>query len=134
MKKYVFLAIAMLVSGSVCAATDHYFLRNGNHVHHLKITKSNDEYIVSSDVDFEPNANEEAGSPFCSADISGEGKMVSENEMVMKKHSESEASYCELKIHLSATGAKIEQSKDCDNFVVGICHFASDGKELLKLK
>ncbi|MGZ8947478.1 MAG: hypothetical protein ACXW1W_18890, partial [Methylococcaceae bacterium] len=93
----------------------------------------NDEITVSSDVDFEPNANE-AGSSACSADISGEAKSVSDNEIVLKKHSGSEATYCELKIKLSPTGAKIEQSKDCDNFAAGICHFSSDGKELIKTK
>lgn len=133
MKKMLFLVVAMLVSGSALAATDHYVLRNENHVHHLKITKVNDEITVSSDVDFEPNANE-AGSSACSADISGEAKSVSDNEIVLKKHSGSEATYCELKIKLSPTGAKIEQSKDCDNFAAGICHFSSDGKELIKIK
>ena len=133
MKKKLFLAVAMLVSGSTFAATDHYVLRDGNHVQHLKITKINDELIVSADVDFEPNADEKDAKA-CSADITGEAKSVSENELVMKKHSESEASYCELKIHLGPNGAKVEQSKDCDNFATGICRFSTDGKELVKIK
>jgi hypothetical protein len=134
MKKSLFLAtLALLVSGGAFATTDHYLLRDGKHIHHLKITQLNDETTVSADVDFEPNANE-AGSHECSADISGIAKKAGENEWVLKKHSESEASYCELKIHLTATGATVEQSKDCDNFATGICHFASDGKEMLKFK
>ncbi|GAB6139776.1 hypothetical protein JCM14076_05050 [Methylosoma difficile] len=133
MKNTLLFAVAMLVSGSVFAGTDHYVLREGSHVHHLKISTVGDETHVSSDVDFEPNA-QEGGSAACSADITGKAKVVSENELVLKKHSESEASYCELKIHLTATGATIEQSKDCDNFAAGICHFASDGKELVKFK
>jgi hypothetical protein len=52
----------------------------------------------------------------------------------MKKHSESEASFCELKIQLSPTGAKVEESKDCGTFTVGKCHFSSDSKELVKVK
>ncbi len=48
----------MLVSGGAFAAADHYVLRDGNHVQHLKITKTNDDITVSADVDFEPNANE----------------------------------------------------------------------------
>jgi hypothetical protein len=129
MKKKLFLTIALLVSGNVFAATDHYILRDGNYVRHLKITKINDEYTVSTDVDFESTANDR-----CSAAISGDAKSTGKNELVMKKHSESEASYCELKIQLSPNGAKVEQSKDCDNFNVGKCRFSSDGKELIKIK
>jgi len=133
MKKTLLLTIAMLISGTSVAATDHYILRDGNHVRHLKISKMNDEINVTADVDFEPNANE-AGSSSCSAELKGKAKTVAENELVLKVHSESEASYCELKVHLSTDGAKIDQSPDCDNFVVGICRFSSDGKELLKIK
>jgi hypothetical protein len=132
MKKIIFLSIAMLVSSSVFAGTEHYVLRDGNHVHHLKITELNKEYAVSADIDFEANANEK-DSPACSASISGEAKLV-KDKLILKKHSESEATYCELTIHVSETGAKVEQSKDCDNFVAGICHFSSDDKELVKVK
>lgn len=133
MKKSLFLSIALLISGNAFATTDHYVLRDGNYVRHLKITKINDEYTVSADVDFDSAANE-ADSNRCSSDISGEAKSAGKNELVMKKHSESEASYCELKIQLSPNGAKVEQSKDCDNFAVGNCRFSSDGKELVKIK
>ena len=133
MKKSLFLTAAMLVSGGAFATTDHYVLRDGNHVQHLKITTVNDETTVSADVDFEPNANE-AGSKPCSGEVSGEAKSVGANEWVMKKHSEGEAAYCELKVYLSPNGAKVEQSKDCDNFAAGICRFSSDGKELVKIK
>lgn len=133
MKNIFWVIAAMLVSGSVFAGTDHYLLREGNHVHHLKITTQDDEIHVSSDVDFEPNATEK-GSLACSANIKGQAKRINENELLLKKHSESDASYCELKIILSANGAKIEQSKDCDNFAAGICHFSSDNKELVKIK
>ena len=133
MKKSLFLTAAMLVSGGAFAAADHYVLRDGNHVQHLKITKINDDITVSADVDFEPNANE-AGSKPCSGEVSGEAKSVGANELVMKKHSEGEATFCELKVHLTPNGAKVEQSKDCDNFAAGICHFSTDGKELVKIK
>ena len=133
MKKSLFLTAAMLVSGGAFAAADHYVLRDGNHVQHLKITKINDEITVSADVDFEPNTNE-AGSKACSGEVSGEAKSVAANELLMKKHSESEATSCELKIQLTPNGAKVEQSKDCDNFSPGICHFSTDGKEMVKVK
>jgi hypothetical protein len=133
MKKSLLLAAAMLISGAAFAATDHYVLRDGNNVHHLKITKVNGEITVNADIDFEPNANEVNVKP-CSADISGEAKMEKENVLVLKKHSESEANYCELTVNLTPNGAKVEQSKDCDNFVTGICHFSSNGKELVKVK
>ena len=132
MKKSLFLA-AIMVSSNAFAVTDHYILRDGNHVQHLKITKIDDEIKVSADVDFEPNANEANSKP-CSGEVSGEAKSVSPNELVMKKHSESEATYCELKILLTPNGAKMEQSKDCDNFASGICHFSSGSKELVKIK
>jgi hypothetical protein len=134
MKISLYLAAASLVfSGGAFAATDHYVLRDGNHVHHLKVTKIDDNIFVSADVDFEPNANE-TGSKACSGEVSGEAKSVAANELVFKKHSESEATFCELKIHLTPNGAKIEQSKDCDNFAPGICRFSTDGKELVKIK
>jgi hypothetical protein len=132
MKKILFLTIALLLSGNVFAATDHYVLRDGDYVRHLKITKINNEYTVKSDVDFESTAKEAVG--HCSESISGKAKSTGENELVMKKHAESEASFCELKIKLSPTGAKIEESKDCDNFTVGKCHFSSGDKELLQVK
>jgi len=133
MKKHLFLTTAMLVSGSAFATTDHYLLRDGNHVHHLKITKLNDEIKVSTDVDFEANANEKDAKA-CSAEVSGEAKSTGENQLLMKKHIEGQADYCELKIQLSPNGAKIEQSEHCSNFAAGICHFSSDGKELVKIK
>lgn len=132
MKTSLFI-FALLISGSAFAATDHYVLRDGNHVHHLKVTKLNNEYNVSMDVDFEPNADEKDAKA-CSADISGEAKSSGENKITLKKRSEEEANYCTLDITLSATGAKVEQSKDCDNFLTGICHFTSEGKEIPKVK
>ena len=133
MKKSLIMAAMMLVSGVAFASADHYVLRDGNHVQHLKITKINEEITVSADVDFEPNANE-AGKLPCTGEVSGEAKSVAANELVMKKHSGGEAAVCELKIHLTPNGAKVEQSKDCDNFSPGICHFSTDGKEMVKIK
>ena len=133
MKKSLIMAAMMLVSGVAFASADHYVLRDGNHVQHLKITKINEEITVSADVDFEPNANE-AGKLPCTGEVSGEAKSEAANELVMKKRAESEAAVCELKIHLTPNGAKVEQSKDCDNFTPGICHFSTDSKELVKIK
>lgn len=133
MKKILLLAVGLLLSSAALAQTDHYFLRDGNHVRHLKISKVGDATTVTADVDFEPNASEEGKYP-CASEISGEAKNVSENEIVLKKHAESEASYCELTVKLSATGAQVSQSEGCDNFVTGICRFATEGKELVKMK
>jgi len=133
MKKNLFLALALLTSSSAFAATDHYLLRDGSHVHHLKITTVGKDITVHTDVDFEPNTTE-AGGHACSAQVSGEAKIVAENELVMKKHIEGEAKICTLKIHLSPNGAKVEQSDECSYFATGICHFTSDGKELLKIQ
>lgn len=130
MKKSLFLAIAMLISGNVSAATDHYVLRDGDYVRHLKVTKISDDYSVDTDVDFESAAD----GTHCSENISGKAKSTGENELLLKKHSESAAAFCELKIKLSSTGAKIEESKDCSTFTVNKCHFSSDDKELVKVK
>lgn len=132
MKKTLFLAIA-LMSGSVMAATDHYLLRDGNHVQHLKINTVGNDTNVTVDVDFEPNPDE-AGKHACSALMAGEAKVVAENELVLKKHIEGEARSCSVKVHLTPNGAKLEQSDECTYFAAGICKFASDGKELLKIK
>ncbi|PPD04944.1 MAG: hypothetical protein CTY29_03720 [Methylobacter sp.] len=133
MKKTFIFVSALFFANSAMATTDHYFLRDDHHIHHLKITKLNDNVFVSTDVDFEPNANEADGKP-CSAEIAGEAKTSGENQISLKKHSHSDASYCELTIKLSGEQATIEQSKGCDNFVTGICHFSSDGKALNKIK
>ncbi|WP_262963751.1 hypothetical protein [Methylobacter psychrophilus] len=133
MKKSLFLTAALLVSGSALAATDHYVLRDGNHVQHLKITTLKDDITVSADVNFEPNASEVDAKP-CTGEVSGPATLVSENQLLMKQRSVVEATYCELKVNLTPTGAIVEQSKDCDNFAPGICRFSTDGKELIKVK
>ncbi len=132
MKKALFL-VATLFAGNALSATDHYILREGNHVHHLKINKLADEYKVTADVDFEPNADEK-DKKACSSEIIGTAKSAGENKLTLKKHSEENASYCVLDIQLSPTGAKIGQSDTCKDFVTGICHFTSEGKELVKIK
>jgi hypothetical protein len=132
MKKTLFLAIAMLVSGTAVAATDHYILRDGNHVQHLKITKTGNNTTVTADVDFEPNPGETGHA--CSAEVIGEAKSVAENELVLKKHIDGEARSCSVKIHLAPNAAKLEQSEECNYFAAGICRFSTDGKELIKIK
>ncbi len=133
MKKTLFMAVAMLISGTASAVTDHYVLRDGSHVQHLKITSLDGEITVSADVDFEPSADEQ-GKHACSAEVSGEAKAVSETELLMKKQVTGETRYCMLKIQLTPNGAKVEQSEDCTSFAAGICHFTSEGKELIKIK
>ena len=126
MIKNLFLVMALFVSASAFAATDHYILRDGNHVQHLKITQFGNAITVSADVDFEPNSAE-TGRNACSAQVSGEAKKVSDTELVLKKHIEGEARSCQVKVLLTPDGAKLEQSADCS-------YFTSDGKELLKIK
>lgn len=133
MKKALFMAITLLVSGTALAATDHYVLRDGSHVRHLKVTKVADEITVTADVDYEPTADEK-GKQACSADISGEAKAASATELQVKKQIPGEAHYCSLKVQLSNDGAKIEQSEECNYFAAGNCHFNTDGKELIKVK
>lgn len=133
MKRSLFLAVAMLVSGTAFASTEHYVLRDGSHVHHLKVTKIGEDIAVTTDVNFEPNASEQGNKP-CAAEITDDAKQVAENELVVKKQIPSEARYCTLNIHLSPNGAKIDQSEECGYFAAGICHFESDGKELVKVK
>lgn len=133
MKRNVCLAIALLISGTAQAATDHYFLRDGNHVHHLQITQLNDETTVRADVQFEPNADEKDAKP-CQAEVSGDAKKSADNTLLMKNHIESTTDYCNLTIKLSPTGATVEQSEHCDYYAAGICRFSSNGKELVKIK
>jgi len=133
MKKFLFMGIMALFSANALAVTDHYFLRDGNHVHHLKITKIGEDITVSMDVNFEPNANEEDNKP-CSADISGEAKANGEHQIILKKQPVGEALYCTLTVNLTANGAKVEQSEDCKYFASGICHFDSVDKELIRIK
>ncbi len=66
MKKGLFLAMAMLVSGGAFASTEHYVLRDGNHVHHLKVTKIGEDVSVTADINFEPNGAEQGKA--CSAE------------------------------------------------------------------
>ena len=132
-KRSAFSVLALFVCGSAIASTDHYFLRDGTHVHHLKITRVGEDITVTADVNFEPNAAE-GGREACSAQISGEAKSVSDNVLLLKKQIEGEARYCSLTIQLTPDGAKLEQSPECGYFAAGICHFDSDGKELVRIK
>jgi hypothetical protein len=133
MKKSLFLALAMLIPGAAFAVTDHYVLRDGNHVYHLKIRNLNGEFKVYADVDFEPTSAEQGSRP-CSAEVSGEAKPVGENELVMRAQVENEKRYCLLTIQYTTNGVKVDQSRDCKYFAAGICHFSSEGKELIKVK
>ena len=85
------------------------------------------------DVDFEPTGSE-TDKP-CSTEISGEAKVVSENELHLKKQAQGEAHYCELKILLNGDEAKIEETQDCVRYFTGdFCRFDSEGKVLAKIK
>ena len=133
MKHLIFALVALVASGQAMADTQHYFRRDGNHVHHLKITNVAGEVFVAADVDFDPNADEGA-QKHCSAAISGEAKKTGDNEITFRKHIEGEAKHYVLKVSVSPEGAKVEQSAECSYYVTGICHFDSDGKELTRVK
>ncbi|MCX7110184.1 MAG: hypothetical protein NTX45_08660 [Proteobacteria bacterium] len=133
MKKTMFFALGLLFSTSVLASADHYIRKDGTHIQHLKITKQAGEVKVLLDVDFEPTGTE-TDKP-CSTEISGEAKVVSENELHMKKQAQGEAHYCELKIFLNGDEAKIEETPDCVRYFTGdFCRFDSEGKVLTKIK
>ncbi|MBM3203338.1 hypothetical protein FJZ55_05470 [Candidatus Woesearchaeota archaeon] len=134
MSKFLWAGLAMLVSSSVFAGTEHYVGRDGNHVHHLKISEVGGEINVSVDVDFEPNGPAEEGRKPCSADIAGETKRTGPNTLILKKQAEGEAHYCSLTITTTSEGATVDQSADCKYFVAGICHFDSDGRELKQVR
>lgn len=134
MKKSLLLPLMLLVSSTAFASTEHYVLRGANHVYHLKVTKlAADDIKVSADVDFEPT-DKDASKHACTASIAGEAKSAGENILVLKKHLDGEKQSCDISIMLSPNGAKLEQSKGCDNFATGLCHFNTEGKELLKVK
>ncbi|MGR9087192.1 MAG: hypothetical protein ACU841_08970 [Gammaproteobacteria bacterium] len=133
MKKLFLFAASLFFYDTAMAVTDHYLLREGNHVQHLKITRINDKIMASADVNFEANPDEPNAIP-CSGEVSGDARMEGDNLLVFKQHSVSEANYCELRVELSENGAAIKQSKHCDNFVTGICRFSSNGKELVKIQ
>lgn len=133
MKKSIFLAALCFISGSAFAVTEHYYLRDGNHVQHLKITQRKNDIRVSVDVDFEAN-EDEGGKRSCSAEISGKADYIKDNVLFMKVHSQGQANYCKLTITLTGNVATIAQSEHCDNFVRGICHFSTGGRKLVKIK
>jgi hypothetical protein len=134
MNKILITALTLLVSSAVFAGTEHYVRREGNHVQHLKITRIGDEISVSMDVDFEPSGAVEEGRKPCSAEVSGGAKVTGEDEITLRKQISGETERCSLKIKLSKDGAKVEQSPECGYFVGGICHFESEGKELIRVK
>lgn len=133
MKHLILAFVTLVAAGQAMAETEHYFRRDGNHVHHLKITTVSGEVFVAADVDFDPNANE-GNQKHCSAAISGEAKKTGDNEITFRKHIEGEAKHCVLKVSLTPEAAKVEQSPECSYYVTGICHFDSDGKELTRVK
>ncbi|PZN84191.1 MAG: hypothetical protein DM484_03180 [Candidatus Methylumidiphilus alinenensis] len=133
MKRTMVFALGLLFSASVLAGADHYIRKDGTHIQHLKITKQKGEVKVLLDVDFEPTGSE-TDKP-CSTEISGEAKVVSENELHLKKQAQGEAHYCELKILLNGDEAKIEETQDCVRYFTGdFCRFDSEGKVLAKIK
>jgi hypothetical protein len=133
MKKTLLLALGLMFSASAFAGADHYIRKDGNHTQHLKITKQNDKVEVLVDVDFEPTGAE-TDKP-CSTDISGEAKVISENELHLKKQAQGEAHYCELNILLNGDEAKILATPDCAEYFTGkFCRFDSEGKVLNKIK
>jgi hypothetical protein len=134
MKISLFAALLLAVSGAALAGTDHYLRRDGSHVQHLKITRIGNNISASMDVDFEPSGEAEADRKPCSAAISGDAKQTGDNVITFRKQIPEETDHCTLTISLSNDGAKVEQSPECGYFVGGICHFDSEGKELVKIK
>ena len=133
MKKTLIFAVALMFSGGAFAGADHYIRKDGGHVQHLKISKQKGEVNVLVDVDFEPTGGE-TDQP-CSIELSGEAKVINENELTLKKQAQGEAHYCQLKITLNGDEARIEESQDCARyFAGGFCRFGSEGKSLLKVK
>lgn len=133
MKKTLLLALGLMFSANVLAGAEHYIRRDGNHVQHLKITKQRGKVEVLVDVDFDP-AGSETDKP-CSTEISGEAKVVSENELHLKKQAQGEAHYCELNIILNGDEAKILETPDCARYFTGdFCRFDSEGKVLNRVK
>ena len=133
MKKTMVFALGLLFSASAFAGADHYIRKDGTHTQHLKITRQAGDVKVLLDVDFEPTGTE-TDKP-CSTEISGEAKVISENELHLKKQAQGEAHYCELKILLNGDTAKIEETQDCVRYFTGdFCRFDSEGKFLNKVK
>ncbi|QSA97184.1 hypothetical protein [Methylococcus sp. EFPC2] len=133
MKKTMIFSLALLFSTSVFAGADHYVRKEGGHVQHLKITKQKGDVDVLVDVDFDPTGAE-TDRP-CSAQISGEAKVVSDTELTLKKQAQGEAHYCQLNIKLEGDEARIEESQDCARyFSGGFCRFGSEGKALKKIQ
>ncbi|MDF9391575.1 MULTISPECIES: hypothetical protein [Methylococcus] len=134
MKRLSSAVAGLLFSANVFAVAQHYVRQDGGHVQHMKINKVGDEISVEVDVDFEPVGSVDEGKRPCSHTISGNAEKIADNELVLKKQVESEARYCELKIHLKGDAAVIEQSKDCGYFLGTYCKFGSEGKPLLLVK
>lgn len=136
MKKAIILGLAAGLAGGVASAsTEHYVRHDGAHVQHLKITKLGDEIRAVMDVDFEPTAAEAGqGVKPCSAEVEGEGKMISETELVFKEQIPEERRYCEVRVKLSGDEARTSESKECGYFLAHFCRFDSEGKALLRVK
>jgi hypothetical protein len=134
MKRVSAAVVSLLFSANVFAVAQHYVRQDGGHVQHLKVNKVGNEIRVGVDVDFEPVGSVDEGKRPCSHELDGNAEQVAENELVLRKQVESEARYCELKIHLKGEAAVIEQSKDCDYFLGTYCKFASEGKPLILVK
>jgi hypothetical protein len=133
MKKTLLLAIGLMFSASAFAGADHYIRKDGGHTQHLKISKQKGEVNVLVDVDFEPTGTQ-TDKP-CSTEISGEAKVISDNELHLKKQASGEAHYCELTILLEGDNAKILETPDCVRYFTGdFCRFDSEGKFLTKIK
>lgn len=133
MKKTLLIALGLMFSAGAFAGADHYIRKDGGHVQHLKISKQKGDVNVLVDVDFEPNEGETAKP--CSTEISGDAKVISDNELHLKKQAQGEPHYCELTILLNGDEAKILETPDCAKYFTGdFCRFDSEGKVLNKVK
>ena len=133
MRNVLVIAIAALFSTGALAGAEHFIRVDGGHVQHLKVTKQKGDVDLLVDVDFEP-AGAETDAP-CSIQLSGQAKVISPNEFVLKKQAQGEAHYCQLHVTINGDQASIEESQDCAKFFTGgFCRFGSEGKTLTKVK
>jgi len=133
MKKFAVFVLSAVVSGTALAGADHYVRKQGGLIQHLKVSKMKSDVSVMVDVDYEPASGEPGQA--CSESFSGQAKVVSDSELVLKRQAQGEAHYCQLTVRLGDDEAKIEESDDCAAYFSGeFCRFGTGGKALTKIK
>jgi len=124
----------MLVSGSALAATDHYVLRDGNHVQHLKDYKNQWWDFSKRRRQFLNRMPTKLAANPVPAKFQVKPRVWLQTNWLWKSVLKAKRLFVSWRFILAQLVPRLKQSKDCDNFGSGYLPLLYNGKELIKVK